>query len=96
MQSLTENRGTTKPLGEQGKCTLFLYQGKVYALGHLCPHQNAPLDGAPVENGQVVCNRHGYCYKLGTGSCSTLGGYALPRYPVEIENGMVIVTVREF
>jgi len=32
-----------------GECTLVLTGGKVYAVGSLCPHQNAPLDGANVE-----------------------------------------------
>lgn len=76
-----------------GKCTLVLTGGKVYAVGSLCPHQNAPLDGAKVEGGRLVCRRHGYCFDLKTGDCTTIGGYGIPVYETEVDHETDIVSV---
>ena len=89
------DRGVIVPLGD-GECALFHHAGRWHATGSLCPHQNAPLHDACVENGEIVCMRHGYRFNLRTGNCTTLGGYGLPVYPVEIEGDNVYVTVWEF
>ena len=85
---LTPGVGRTVKLGA-GDCTLFLHNGKCHAVGNLCPHQNAPLDNAPVEDGKVVCKRHGYRFDLKTGDCATVGGYGISVFTV-IENGDII------
>jgi 3-phenylpropionate/trans-cinnamate dioxygenase ferredoxin subunit len=82
--------------GDGGECTLFTHAGRWYALGSLCPHQNASLDGAEVQSGQVICRRHGYRFDLKTGDCVTLGGYGLPVYTVEIEGDTIFVSVWEY
>ncbi|HLJ55623.1 MAG TPA: Rieske 2Fe-2S domain-containing protein [Chthonomonadaceae bacterium] len=93
---LALDRGTIVPLGAGGECALFCHNGRWHATGSLCPHQNAPLQDAAVECGEIVCARHGYRFDLRTGNCSTLGGYGLPVYPVEVEGDTVYVSVWEF
>ncbi len=88
--------GKTVALGEGGECTLFHHAGRYYAVGSLCPHQNAPLDGARAENGLVVCRRHGYRFALQTGDCVTIGGYGLPVYEVSLEGDTLFVSTWEF
>ena len=88
--------GTIVKLGDGGECALFNHDGRWYATGSVCPHQNALLEGAPVENGALVCLRHGYRFDLKTGDCLTVGGYGVPVYPVEIEGDTVFVSVWEY
>jgi 3-phenylpropionate/trans-cinnamate dioxygenase ferredoxin subunit len=84
-------------LGEDGgECALFHHQGRYYAVGSLCPHQNAPLEGAPAERGRVICRRHGYAFDLQSGDCLTLGGYGIPVYDVQVEDETIYVSVWDF
>jgi 3-phenylpropionate/trans-cinnamate dioxygenase ferredoxin component len=97
IEDLVPDEGKIMPLGDQGgECALFYHDGRCYATGSLCPHQNAPLEAAPVVKGEIVCRRHGYRFDLRTGDCLTAGGYGVPVYPVDIEDGIVYVTVWEF
>ena len=86
--------GKVVSLGE-GRCALFLHEGRYYAVGDLCPHQNAPLEGAPARNREVICRRHGYRFDLKTGDCLTIGGYGLPTYEVDIEDNTIFVSCWE-
>lgn len=89
--------GKIVPLGEDGgECALFLHQGRWYAVGSLCPHQNAPLEGATACAGYVTCKRHGYRFDLKSGDCLTLGGYGLPVYETSVENDTVYVSYWEY
>jgi nitrite reductase/ring-hydroxylating ferredoxin subunit len=89
--------GKIVPLGESGgECALFFHNGHWYATGSLCPHQNAPLEGAAAKEGHFVCKRHGYCFDLKTGDCTTLGGYGVPVFDVQVEDETVYVSVWEY
>ena len=96
LSDIEPDKGKIVELGEGGDCTLFLHNGQVFAVGSLCPHQNAPLDSAPVENGQVICRRHGYRFDLKTGDCRTIGGYGIPTYKVDIEGNTIFVTFWQY
>ena len=95
---LQENYGKVVSLGDDGgSCALFLHKGHCYAVGSLCPHQNASLQDAPLdEDGQVVCLRHGYRFDIKSGDCTTVGGYGLPTFETSVENGEIIVSVWEY
>ncbi len=82
------------PLGE-GECLVVRHRDKFYAVGSLCPHQNAPLNNCPLESGEIICRRHGYRFDLKTGDCRTIGGYGIPVYPIHLEGDSVIVTAYE-
>ena len=88
--------GTVVKLGERGECALFYDAGTWRAVGSLCPHQNASLEGAEVSGGQVVCKRHGYRFDLTTGDCTTIGGYGLPVFSVKEQDGELFVTYCEY
>lgn len=78
-----------------GECLVVRHGGKWYAVGSLCPHQNAPLQNSTLENGCIVCRRHGYRFDLKSGECRTIGGYGIPTYAIHLEGEAVIVTVWE-
>lgn len=92
---LAPDIGQTVKLGE-GECTLFLHEGKCHATGSVCPHQNAPLNNAPVEKGKVICRRHCYRFDLKTGDCATIGGYGIPIFTVIEEGDTIFVEVWEY
>lgn len=73
---------------------LFRWQGKVYAIDDACTHEDASLAEGEVEDGRVVCPRHGARFDLATGRAVTLPA-VLPvgTYPVDVEDGDVFVTV---
>jgi nitrite reductase/ring-hydroxylating ferredoxin subunit len=93
---IAPDRGTIVRCGDAGECAVFQHEGRWYATGSLCPHQNAPLEGASVERGEIVCNRHGYRFDLKTGDCVTIGGYGLPGFPADVEGDTVYVSVWEY
>jgi nitrite reductase/ring-hydroxylating ferredoxin subunit len=89
-----ENVCTVVQVGDTGdRCTLVRHQGRVYAFGSLCPHQNAPFNGAPVDSGVVTCLRHFYRFDIKTGDCLTLAGYGIPVFPTATVDGMVCIDV---
>ena len=93
---VTSDLGKVVALGPDGACTLFHHGGRWSAVGSLCPHQNASLDGALAEGGYVTCRRHGYRFDLKSGDCATLGGYGIPVFDVSIDADIVYVSVWEF
>src|SRR5947208_1719958 len=93
---IAPDRGTIVRVGSDGECALFCHKGRIHATGSLCPHQNALLEGAPIEDGAIVCTRHGYRFDLKTGDCLTAGGYGVPVFPVEVEGDTVYVSVWEY
>jgi nitrite reductase/ring-hydroxylating ferredoxin subunit len=97
IEEVVPDTGKVVALGEDGgECALFLHQGRCYATGSLCPHQNTPLEGAPTSHGVVTCRRHGYRFDLKTGDCLTLGGYGLPVYETSVENDTIYVSYWEY
>ncbi len=88
--------GQVVTLGEGGECALFYDDGKWFAVGSLCPHQNASLEGAEVEEGAVVCKRHGYRFDLKSGDCLTVGGYGLPVFAAELSGGILYISYWEY
>ncbi len=90
---LIPDTGKIVALGDDGgECAVFFHQGRYYAVGSLCPHQNAPLSGAPAVDRTVICRRHGFRFDLKTGDCLTVGGYGLPVYEIELEDDSVYVS----
>ncbi len=96
VDSIPPDEGRRFPLGDSGECVLFFHQGEWSATGAVCPHQNAPLDGAPASEGNLTCRRHGYRFSLKSGECLTLGGYGVPVFDVRVENGLVSVELWEY
>lgn len=97
VSELKPDVGKIVKLGEDGgECLLVLHQGVVHAVGSLCPHQNAPLHGAPAYNGEITCMRHFYCFSLKSGDCLTARGYGIPVYEVSVEGDAIFVSDWEY
>ena len=94
---IAPDTGCVVKLGaDGGECAVFYHEGKYYAVGSVCPHQNASLQGAPIERNRIVCRRHGYAFDPKSGDCLTIGGYGLPVYEVQEKAGMLYVSLWEF
>lgn len=61
----------------------------VHVLSARCPHANGPLDRGWIEEGEVVCPLHRWRFRLGSGRCSSVGGYGVARFEAEVVNGWV-------
>ena len=72
---------------------LFKVDGKVYALGNVCPHQHTTViyDGY-IENDHVVCPMHGWMFNLNTGKMPSCNA-GLDSFPVKIIDDQVYVKV---
>ena len=71
---------------------LYRNDGRVMAVGELCPHLGAPMCDGWVDRGRIVCPWHGSHFECGSGA--VLRGpatAALPSYPTRIRDGVVEV-----
>lgn len=67
--------------------------GQIVAFGGNCTHAFAPLSEGRIEDGTVICARHGARFDLGTGKALSGGCPNLPRHEVRIEGRRVLVRV---
>ena len=62
----------------------------LHALAGICPHDLASLEEASVRGDELICPRHGACFRLSDGVCGT--GFRLPPlrcYPVRLQGKRV-------
>lgn len=59
------------PVGESAcvdfngeRVAIFNVDGAFFAIGDQCPHAGGPLSEGWIEDGQVVCPWHGWCFHL--------------------------------
>src|SRR5436853_4209575 len=91
-QQLEEKGCLTGKAGTQPICVLWDGE-RAYALDDRCPHMGFPLHRGTVESGLVTCHWHHARFDLESGG--TLDPFAddLRAYPVEIDDGRVVVVV---
>jgi len=65
--------------------------GRFYATGATCPHEDGPLSEGWLEGGTVVCPWHGFDFDLATGRCNVDEGLAVPVYAARVTGGVVEV-----
>ena len=73
---------------------VFNLDGEYFAIENVCTHDYGALTGGCVEDGQVMCPRHGAWFDIRTGDA--LGPPAfepVATFPVRIEDGVVQVLV---
>ncbi|HZI39728.1 MAG TPA: Rieske 2Fe-2S domain-containing protein, partial [Acidimicrobiia bacterium] len=82
----------TGKAGSQPVC-VFWSDGAPFALDDRCPHMGFPLHRGSVESGLLTCHWHNARFDLRSGG--TLDPWAddVRSYPVEIEDGRVVVIV---
>jgi nitrite reductase/ring-hydroxylating ferredoxin subunit len=71
---------------------VFVVDGAVYALDNRCPHEGNPLVEGEMLGPTLTCAYHGWRFDLETGACLH-GDEPLRRYPGEIRNGEIVISV---
>ena len=68
--------------------------GKLFAIGDVCSHDNGPVGDGEIEDGEIICPRHGARFDLSTGKATSLPALVdIPAYPVRIENGIIQIGI---
>jgi 3-phenylpropionate/trans-cinnamate dioxygenase ferredoxin subunit len=71
---------------------VFNVDGKFYAIGDVCTHDDGPLGDGELDGYQVICPRHGARFDVRTGKAMALPAVIdTPWYPVRVEDGWVEV-----
>lgn len=69
-------------------------EGAVHAFANRCPHQGGPLSKGRLEDGVMICPWHLWRFDAVTGRPHFPEGYTpVPRYPVKVEDGQILVAV---
>lgn len=77
---------------EEIELLLVNLDGQYYTIENLCTHDGAPLESGEVEDGEIVCPRHGarFCVKTGAVTCPP--AYEdLKTYPTRIVDDQIQV-----
>lgn len=66
--------------------------GNLYAVENTCTHDGGSLEGACIQNNEIVCPRHGARFCLQTGAVTSPPAYEdLETYPIRILDGRIQV-----
>lgn len=66
--------------------------GQFYAFDDVCTHDGGPLGEGKLEDGQIVCPRHGAHFDVRTGAALTLPAFEpVPTRQTLLEEGDVLV-----
>lgn len=80
-------------IGEQ-PIAIILYQGELYAFLDACSHDGEVLADGDVEEGELICPRHGARFSLATGKALTPPAVKdIPVYPVRVRNGQIEIGI---
>jgi 3-phenylpropionate/trans-cinnamate dioxygenase ferredoxin subunit len=73
---------------------LFNIAGKLFAIGDICSHDNGPVGDGEIEEGEIICPRHGGRFAVISGKATSLPALVdIPAYPVRISNGMIQIGI---
>lgn len=93
---LGENEMKEVDMGDDKKVLLIKQNGKISAIGAMCPHFNLPLVLGAVGEGRVRCPFHGACFNIETGDIEDFPGLdSLPCFQVDIDEGKVRVRAKK-
>ncbi len=67
---------------------------EVFALDDRCPHRGGPLSQGIVHNRRVTCPLHSFVIELESGRAVAPDEGCTHVYPVKVENGIVLLSVR--
>lgn len=72
---------------------LYRYEGRIYAIGDICSHEQVRLSDGWLDGDRIECPLHQSCFEIRTGRVIE-GGPAyrdVPCYEVRLEDGAVFV-----
>lgn len=74
------------------KIAVYRLDDGFYAIEDVCTHDGGELASGCVENGEVICPRHGAHFSIRTGEALTAPAYEpVYTFPVRVEKGVVQV-----
>lgn len=95
LTDLPDGRGVRVDIGDH-RLAVFRIGDEVYAIGDRCSHAEASLSEGEVFDTEVECPRHGSEFNLITGEPASLPATTpVPVYAARVEDGRVVVTIRE-
>ncbi|WP_156679284.1 Rieske (2Fe-2S) protein [Sphingomonas profundi] len=75
---------------------LYRFEGAVYAIGDICPHEDVRLSEGFLDGGTIECPLHQSCFEIRTGKVIE-GGPAyedVPSFDVRNEDGALFVRAK--
>lgn len=86
----------TEALSREGRgvpICLANVEGRLSALGNVCPHRQGPLGGGWIEDGAVLCPWHAWAFDVATGEAAAPEKGRVEVYPVRVEGEDVLVEI---
>ncbi|OQA45945.1 MAG: 3-phenylpropionate/cinnamic acid dioxygenase ferredoxin subunit [Chloroflexi bacterium ADurb.Bin325] len=66
--------------------------GEFYAIENTCTHDGGPLGEGKIQNGQIICPRHGARFDIRTGAALTLPAVdPTATYEVRVQDGDIYI-----
>ena len=79
------HEGVGKYVEASGYClAIFLHAGKVRVIDNACPHAGANLSAGWIDDGCVVCPKHGWPFRLEDGQLRDTPGVNVDVYAVRL------------
>ena len=93
LADLVENAG--KVVVADGKrFSLFVRNGRLFALSNVCRHQGGPIGEGRIVNGCITCPWHGFQYRAEDGCSPPPFNEVLETYPVKIADGTAFLSTK--
>lgn len=85
--------GTRRVVDVDGAAVaVFNLDGEYYAIEDICTHDGGELASGEMEDGVIICPRHGARFNIKTGAVLAPPAYEpVATFPVRVENGIVQV-----
>lgn len=75
---------------------IFNVDGKYYAIGDVCTHDDGPLGDGELDGYQIICPRHGARFDIRSGKALSLPAFIdTPWYPVRVVDGWLEIGLPE-
>ena len=87
-------QGTGKCVEINGReIALYMIDGKVHAMDHICPHQGGPLAEGGLDGTIVTCPWHGWSFDVISGACTFNPAISQQTFKVKEEGDDIFVEV---
>ena len=94
LQELPDRGFITRSVGDT-EVVICRFEGKVYALENVCPHEFVCFDGGDLDGERLICPRHRAAFDVRTGVPFGRPAFGpLKTYRVEVDSGRILVAVR--